>query len=94
MELLLIGIILFGSLVFWPLMRFGVKSKAKEIRWLKWQFIGQLLGLACSFAAVYHYFSIGHRDRLHSYFYPYSVGVLSWTVAIIILVIIAAKREL
>ena len=78
---------LFGGLLFWPLLRFWFKPGDPQIVWLKRVFGGQVLLFLITFGLVYYYWANENRDWLHSFMFPYAVGMLSIVASFIVLIV-------
>ena len=92
-EILMAIVWLFGSLCFWPIFKFFIKSDSYGVKWFKWQFWFNVFGLVFGFSLVQYYYFIGNEDWLHSLILPYAIGAISWIMAFFILVTIGVSSN-
>jgi len=92
-EIVLIVLLLFGGLAFWPLVRYGAGKADGVATWLKWQFVGHIVLLIAAIVPVVYYYVIQHPDRLHVLILPYVAGAISWVIALAILAGAGIRRH-
>ncbi len=83
---LVVMLVLFGGMMFWPLVRYGAGQVGGVATWLKWQFFGHIALLAGNFALPYYYHAMGAFDRAYPPLHPFAIGILSWMSALAILI--------
>lgn len=84
---------LFGSLLFWPVLRFVIGVKPENITLLKWQFLVQIVGMVLGYGIVYYYWSIGNQDWWMAHMFPQFFSILGWVMALLGLIILACRKS-
>lgn len=87
-------LLLFGGLVFWPLVRFVAGIAGGSAVWLKRQFYTHILLLAGSFVFLQYVEAVSHPDSLHLRSLPYLIGAVSWVFGLVVLFGTGLWREL
>jgi hypothetical protein len=71
-------LLVFGSLLVWPAMKFGSRFPPERLCVLKWLFLQQVFWLLVSLLVIHYYHNADMRDWLRGFVYPYVVGAVSW----------------
>jgi len=91
MEIVIAFIVSSIGLIFWPIFRYIKSPENKWVKRLKVIFIVTLIFIVAAFSIVGYSYSTGY-EWVHALIYPYAVGILSFTVSFL-LVLVSLKDE-
>jgi hypothetical protein len=85
--------VVFGGLLFWPLLRRRLAPGDRRLTSLKRILQGHLLLVPAGFGFVLYSMASGNRDWLHTLVLPYGLGIISILASLVMLLLGSGRRR-